>query len=705
MKWSDRSLDELGSVGRGKSRHRPRNAEHLYGGQFPFIQTADVKHAELYVTTYEQTYSEAGLAQSKLWPPGTLCITIAANIAETAILGLDACFPDSVIGFIADERKSDPRFIKYTLDTLKRRYQQVSQGAAQDNLSLEKLLSIKLRVPDSVQTQTEIADVLSAYDEAMENNRRRMGLLEKAARLLYEEWFVRLRFRVYGRAAKVWHCERNDDRAILREDGSEVSEWTASLHEGTVPAELLDAADRRKSRFQITLAVPDDAAASPSSLFCYFPTEAGVPLPLLVHATVELDETRKHVNDTRANRHILLVAAKQIAELAQQRLVRAGAGAWDGCRLVVPNGSWGSELEKFGFPASLKAAAKSKLLIPVLGGGHQSAARAKLPPNGETSWWSARLFPEMISVASEAEIRLAAQLEVSAFTIEELQARLLSAETLGLEERARGIVGLIRSKKNLSGASLATLLCDDEGASLPADANAILQAGGEMPKLPDWATIRFLHPQLRDYLAGFLEAEGRELQTQLRPFGVVEYSLSALIRPVIAGANRQSRERPEEEGAIRGEALQFLWRIFQRVGGETPFPTEATVKVLNQEEQWTDPKTLYLGEGYGKEGTVTQNLYASWAKGKLVATPISLGLDASDVGLLKQGLAGFLTWLGAARWPREQQASSVDPKFVEMAKDTIRLPADFGGIRITNHQELVGAWVSDPSAVESQSTV
>lgn len=193
MKWEEKSLDELGSVGRGKSKHRPRDAEHLYGGPYPFIQTGDVKHSELYVTSYSQTYSEAGLAQSKLWPAGTLCITIAANIADTAILGLDACFPDSVIGFIADESKSDARFIKYKFDTIKRQYQQVSQGAAQDNLPLEKLLAFKLKVPPP-QTQREIADVLSAYDDLIENNRRRMALLEEAARLLYREWFVRLRF-------------------------------------------------------------------------------------------------------------------------------------------------------------------------------------------------------------------------------------------------------------------------------------------------------------------------------------------------------------------------------------------------------------------------------------------------------------------------------------------------------------------------------
>jgi type I restriction enzyme S subunit len=191
--WQTKSLDELGFIGRGKSKHRPRDAAHLYGGPHPFIQTSDVKHADFHITSYSQSYSDAGLAQSKLWPAGTLCITIAANIAETAILGIDACFPDSIIGFNADESKCDVRFIKYKLETIKQHYQQVSQGAAQDNLSLEKLLSFKLTVPPK-REQTTIADTLTAYDDLMENNRRRMALLEESARLLYREWFVHLRY-------------------------------------------------------------------------------------------------------------------------------------------------------------------------------------------------------------------------------------------------------------------------------------------------------------------------------------------------------------------------------------------------------------------------------------------------------------------------------------------------------------------------------
>lgn len=106
------TLPDLGEFGRGVSKHRPRNDPKLLGGNYPLIQTGDVANADLYITSYNSTYSEYGLKQSKMWDKGTLCITIAANIAKTAILAFDACFPDSVVGFIANEM-TDNIFIHY----------------------------------------------------------------------------------------------------------------------------------------------------------------------------------------------------------------------------------------------------------------------------------------------------------------------------------------------------------------------------------------------------------------------------------------------------------------------------------------------------------------------------------------------------------------------------------------------------------------
>lgn len=193
MKWEKKTLDELGTVGRGRSKHRPRNDPKLFGGKYPFIQTADVKNANFYIINFSSTYNEEGLAQSKLWPAGTLCITIAANIADTGILAIPACFPDSIMGFVANEEIADTRFVKYCFDVLQKECKQISQGTAQDNLSWEKLFTIKFLVPP-LQTQKRIASILSAYDDLIENNQKHIKLVEEAAQRLYKEWFVDLRF-------------------------------------------------------------------------------------------------------------------------------------------------------------------------------------------------------------------------------------------------------------------------------------------------------------------------------------------------------------------------------------------------------------------------------------------------------------------------------------------------------------------------------
>ncbi len=121
---------------RGKSKHRPRNDKKLFGGNYPFIQTGDIRNSGKYLIEYTDTYNEFGLSQSKLWPKGTLCITIAANIAETTILTIPCCFPDSVIGFIPNEKRTTVDYVFYVLQFFKSELQILGKGAAQDNLNL-----------------------------------------------------------------------------------------------------------------------------------------------------------------------------------------------------------------------------------------------------------------------------------------------------------------------------------------------------------------------------------------------------------------------------------------------------------------------------------------------------------------------------------------------------------------------------------------
>jgi type I restriction enzyme, S subunit len=159
--WEEKTLQEVSlDFGRGKSKHRPRNDPKLYGESYPFIQTGDVRNSNHVITKCSQYYSEAGLAQSKLWRKGTICITIAANIAETGILGFDACFPDSIIGITVNHELTSNEFVEYLLQAVKARIKAKGQGSAQDNINMATFENEKFPFPN-LEQQKVIVDNLN----------------------------------------------------------------------------------------------------------------------------------------------------------------------------------------------------------------------------------------------------------------------------------------------------------------------------------------------------------------------------------------------------------------------------------------------------------------------------------------------------------------------------------------------------------------
>jgi type I restriction enzyme S subunit len=146
--------------GRGKSKHRPRNDEKLYGNKMPFIQTGDVSKADVYIKSYSKKYSEFGLKQSKVWEAGTVCITIAANIAELGILDIQACFPDSVIGVFPNHSKTNSKYVYYLLSYFQSYIKSKSKGSAQQNINLGTFENEKFPFPSSIEEQVSIVNEL-----------------------------------------------------------------------------------------------------------------------------------------------------------------------------------------------------------------------------------------------------------------------------------------------------------------------------------------------------------------------------------------------------------------------------------------------------------------------------------------------------------------------------------------------------------------
>jgi type I restriction enzyme, S subunit len=144
--WPIRKLGEIGVLDRGISKHRPRNDPALLGGEHPLIQTGDVANADSYIRSFTSTYSDLGLKQSKKWPTGTLCITIAANIGKTAILEIEACFPDSVVGF-TPSKDTNAEYVQFWMNCIQKRLEEVAPQSAQKNINLAILRELPIPMP------------------------------------------------------------------------------------------------------------------------------------------------------------------------------------------------------------------------------------------------------------------------------------------------------------------------------------------------------------------------------------------------------------------------------------------------------------------------------------------------------------------------------------------------------------------------------
>lgn len=164
--WNIVKFEDLGKLERGRSKYRPRNDPKLFNGDYPFIQTGDVAKAGMYIIEHTQTLSDFGMEQSRIFPKGTLCITIAANIGDVSILTYDCCFPDSVVGFTPNS-KTTSEFIYYMMNIIQRELEANAPATAQKNINLKILNELELRIP-SISEQSEILAVLNQIFEKEE---------------------------------------------------------------------------------------------------------------------------------------------------------------------------------------------------------------------------------------------------------------------------------------------------------------------------------------------------------------------------------------------------------------------------------------------------------------------------------------------------------------------------------------------------------
>lgn len=204
MKWNKISIGDLGEVITGNT---PLTTDReFYGGPYPFIKPTDMDIDRRHVTKWEENYSEKAFKKYKnaYIPPGSTGVVTIGTVGEKIFQADQYCFTNqSVNVVIPDRSKYDPDFVYYLLKFSLPKVSRANPGTAsgRHHVSKSNFCSIKIHVPSQKEVQRKIGTILSAYDDLIENNLKRIKLLEELAQRTYGEWFVK--FRVRGEKLKV----------------------------------------------------------------------------------------------------------------------------------------------------------------------------------------------------------------------------------------------------------------------------------------------------------------------------------------------------------------------------------------------------------------------------------------------------------------------------------------------------------------------
>ena len=187
--WEIKKLKFVAEIIRGKFTHRPRNDKRLYGGKYPFIQTSAVAKTGKYITNYTQTLNDLGYAVSKEFPKGTLTMTIAANIGDVAILDFDACFPDSVVGFMP-KKDFIVDFLYYRFGSMKQTFLETAIVNTQLNLNVDRISVLFITCPPK-EEQTKIVNFIESrtqeIDQEIDYTKEEIALLKEYRQSLISE--------------------------------------------------------------------------------------------------------------------------------------------------------------------------------------------------------------------------------------------------------------------------------------------------------------------------------------------------------------------------------------------------------------------------------------------------------------------------------------------------------------------------------------
>lgn len=221
-------IKEIGKVITGKTPSTEN--EENFDGEFPFITPSDIStFDEKYIVETERTISSKGYKKMKnnLLPMNTICFVCIGSTIGKMCLTKKPSFTNQQINALIVNENYDAQYVFYLLRYVKGYFQQIGAGTGSGKGIVNKSTFEKSRicVEKKLLTQKEISSILSAYDDLIENNNKRIKILEQMAENLYKEWFVRFRFPGHETAEfengipKGWEIRRLDEVSKLSAGG------------------------------------------------------------------------------------------------------------------------------------------------------------------------------------------------------------------------------------------------------------------------------------------------------------------------------------------------------------------------------------------------------------------------------------------------------------------------------------------------------
>lgn len=500
-----------------------------------------------------------------------------------------------------------------------------------------------LRLPDETRRDTVRRDVLNQLD----------GLQTEA--LLFCRSLVEIEVR--GTAPRRWELLREEvtkhSTRLIIESPAGVSLWTLHRREGRL-APSGDSRQRRARDYETAIAVPDQTEPAADRCLCvFFPTKDALPLPMVLHATLELSDDRNRVHDTEDNRQVLGALAAQLADVVAAEATpaqpRRALRLLDGLDQADP------ELKRLGFLETAVAELKARHIFPRIDGRLGPAAEAYRTPHD--SWHpllTPKHFPDVLGVRTDEKLTGVLNLfEIGWFGQPELLRRLRSQLEEAEPLPAGELVGRLLATERLGKLPLGAFILTARGTFIGPDEQCFFTPGVTPYPVPAWAQdIQFVHPEFQRGLqsaAGASSIRALSGRLEAREARVDEYRLDTVVRALVA------RARQTDEHAQAGRVQELLRWLFNTTKGEPGVLSGITVPIVGQSGHVIAPGDCYLGPEY-PGGDMLHRLYSGIEGVQFSGSPNQVGLADVDA----RRVAEFLVALGVHHRPKTVSLSHTE---------------------------------------------